>query len=37
VAGFEDEILRDSLVATGGEVVSARVREALGLPAPVTA
>jgi H+-translocating NAD(P) transhydrogenase subunit alpha len=28
-----DEIARESLVATGGEVVNARVREALGLPA----
>ena len=37
VPGFEDEILRDSLVTKDGEVASARVREALGLPAPVTA
>jgi NAD(P) transhydrogenase subunit alpha len=32
-----DEIVRDTLVARDGEVVSARVREALGLGAPVTA
>ena len=37
VPSFEDEILRDSLVTKDGEVASARVREALGLPAPVTA
>jgi H+-translocating NAD(P) transhydrogenase subunit alpha len=37
VPGFEDEILRDCLVTKDGEVASARVREALGLPAPVTA
>ncbi|HET7291932.1 MAG TPA: Re/Si-specific NAD(P)(+) transhydrogenase subunit alpha [Vicinamibacteria bacterium] len=34
---LQDEILRDSLVARDGEVVSPRVREALGLPALVTA
>jgi NAD(P) transhydrogenase subunit alpha len=32
-----DEILRDTLVARDGEVVSPRVREALGLPALATA
>jgi proton-translocating NAD(P)+ transhydrogenase subunit alpha len=37
VGNYDDEILRDSLVAKGGEVVSPRVREALGLPAPVPA
>jgi NAD(P) transhydrogenase subunit alpha len=31
-AKSEDEILRESLVARGGEVVHARVREALGAP-----
>ena len=30
-----DDIIRDTLVAQGGEVVNARVREALGLPALV--
>jgi len=30
----EDEILRDTLVTKGGEVVNARVREALGSPQP---
>jgi NAD(P) transhydrogenase subunit alpha len=34
---LEDEILRDTLVAKDGEVVSSRVREALGLPALTTA
>jgi NAD(P) transhydrogenase subunit alpha len=34
---LEDEILRDTLVTKDGEVVSPRVREALGLPALVTA
>lgn len=34
---LEDEILRESLVAKDGEVVSPRVREALGLPVLVTA
>ncbi len=34
---LEDEILRDTLVAKDGEVVSPRVREALGLPALATA
>ncbi len=33
----EDEILRETLVTRDGEVVHGRVREALGLPAPVTA
>ncbi len=33
----EDEIVRETLVARGGEVVNTRVREALGLPAPVGA
>ena len=32
-----DEIVRETLVARGGEVVHPRVREALGLPAPVAA
>ena len=32
-AGPADEIVRDTLVTHGGEVVHARVREALGLPA----
>jgi NAD(P) transhydrogenase subunit alpha len=32
-----DDIVRETLAARGGEVVSPRVREALGLPAPVTA
>jgi proton-translocating NAD(P)+ transhydrogenase subunit alpha len=32
-----DDIVRETLVAQGGEVVGARVREALGLPAPVAA
>ena len=32
-----DDIVRETLVARGGEVVHPRVREALGLPAPVTA
>ena len=30
-----DDIIRDTLVTQGGEVVNARVRELLGLPAPV--
>jgi NAD(P) transhydrogenase subunit alpha len=30
-----DDIIRDTLIAQGGEVVNARVREALGLPALV--
>lgn len=33
VTSLQDEILRESLVVRDGEVVSARVREALGLPA----
>jgi NAD(P) transhydrogenase subunit alpha len=32
-----DEIVRETLVARGGEVVHPKVREALGLPAPVAA
>jgi NAD(P) transhydrogenase subunit alpha len=32
-----DDIVRETLVARGGEVVHPRVREALGLPAPVAA
>ena len=38
--GADDEIVRDSLLTRGGEVVAARVREALGmapLPVPVPA
>jgi NAD(P) transhydrogenase subunit alpha len=38
--GGDDEIVRDSMLTRGGEVVAARVREALGmapLPAPVPA
>jgi NAD(P) transhydrogenase subunit alpha len=31
-----DEIIRDTLIAQGGEVVNARVRQALGLPELVT-
>jgi NAD(P) transhydrogenase subunit alpha len=30
-----DEIIRDTLVTQGGEVVNARVREGMGLPALV--
>lgn len=33
-AKAEDDILRDTLVARGGEVVNPRVREALGAPQP---
>lgn len=33
----EDEIIRDTLVATGGEVTHPRIREKLGLPAPQAA
>jgi NAD(P) transhydrogenase subunit alpha len=33
----EDEIVRETLVTFGGEVVHAKVREAIGLPAPQTA
>jgi NAD(P) transhydrogenase subunit alpha len=29
----EDDIIRETLLTQGGEVVNARVREALGLPA----
>jgi len=32
----QDEIVRETLVTREGEVVHARIREALGLPAPVT-
>ena len=32
-----DEIVRETLVAQGGEVVHPKVREALGLAAPVAA
>jgi H+-translocating NAD(P) transhydrogenase subunit alpha len=32
---MSDEIVRETLVARGGEVVHPRLREALGLPAPV--
>jgi NAD(P) transhydrogenase subunit alpha len=31
-AGSDDEIVRESLLTRGGEVVAARVREALGMP-----
>ena len=31
----EDEIVRESLVARGGEVTNARIRQALGLADPV--
>ncbi len=34
---LEDEITRETLLTRGGEVVHPRVREALGLPAPVGA
>jgi NAD(P) transhydrogenase subunit alpha len=34
---MEDEIVRETLVVKDGEVVHLRVREALGLPAPVSA
>jgi NAD(P) transhydrogenase subunit alpha len=40
VTGSDDEIVRESLLTRGGEIASARVREALGLPplpAPVPA
>ncbi len=37
VVDLEDEIVRESLVTRGGEVVHTRVREALGLPQLVTA
>jgi NAD(P) transhydrogenase subunit alpha len=37
VVDSSDEITRDTLVTRGGEVVHARVREVLGLPAAVTA
>jgi hypothetical protein len=33
-AKSEDDILRETLVARGGEVVHLRVREALGSPQP---
>jgi len=32
----EDEIVQDTLVTRGGEVLNGRVRDALGLPAPAT-
>ncbi len=32
---LEDEIVRETLLTNGGEIVQARVREFLGLPAPV--
>jgi NAD(P) transhydrogenase subunit alpha len=35
VLDTKDEIIREVLVAQGGDVVQPRVREALGLPAPV--
>jgi len=34
VLDTKDEIIREALVAQGGDVVQPRVREALGLPAP---
>ena len=34
VLDTKDEIIREVLVAQGGDVVQPRVREALGLPAP---
>jgi NAD(P) transhydrogenase subunit alpha len=34
---LSDDIVRESLVARGGEVTHPRVREALGMPLPVTA
>ena len=41
VPGSDDEIVRDSMLTRGGEIVAARVREALGMaplsPAPVPA
>jgi NAD(P) transhydrogenase subunit alpha len=40
VVGSDDEIVRDSMLTRGGEIVAPRVREALGLaplPAPVPA
>ena len=35
VLDMQDEIVREVLVANGGDVIQPRVREALGLPAPV--
>ncbi|MEO8501865.1 MAG: NAD(P) transhydrogenase subunit alpha [Vicinamibacteria bacterium] len=35
VLDMKDEIVREVLVAKGGDVIQPRVREALGLPAPV--
>jgi len=32
---LEDEIVRETLLTRGGEIVQARVREFLALPAPV--
>jgi hypothetical protein len=29
---MDDEIIRESLIARGGEVTNARIRQALGLP-----
>jgi len=31
----DDDIIRETLLTQGGEVVNARVRESLGLPGPV--
>lgn len=33
---LEDEIVRETLVSTGGEIVNPRVREVFGMPVPVT-
>lgn len=33
---MDDEIVRETLITRGGEVVNARVREFFGMPAPVT-
>jgi NAD(P) transhydrogenase subunit alpha len=35
--GTDDEIVRETMVTRGGEVVHARVRALLGLPAPAAA
>jgi hypothetical protein len=32
---LDDEIVRETLITTGGEVVNARVREFFGMPTPV--
>jgi len=37
VLDMDDEVVRDTLVTRDGEVVHPRVREAMGLPAPVGA